>query len=94
MKVVINVCFGGFRLSDQALQAYAARKGLCASEVSRYDPGPRHDPDIVEVVETLGQAAGGPDSEFKVVEIPDNVNYTIEDYDGWEHIAEVHRTWS
>jgi len=28
-----------------------------------------------------------------VLEIPDDVEFTIEDYDGSEHIAETHRTW-
>jgi hypothetical protein len=28
-----------------------------------------------------------------VVEIPDDVNWQVEEYDGMEHIAEKHRTW-
>jgi len=28
-----------------------------------------------------------------IVEIPDDVEYTIEEYDGNEHVAEAHRTW-
>lgn len=30
---------------------------------------------------------------LRVVEIPDDVNWYIENYDGLEHVAEVHRTW-
>jgi hypothetical protein len=30
---------------------------------------------------------------LEIVEIPDDVEYTIEEYDGLEHIAEKHRTW-
>jgi len=32
-------------------------------------------------------------SDLKVVEIPDGVNWYIEEYDGLEHVAERHRTW-
>lgn len=51
-------------------------------------------PDVIAVVEELGEEANGPYSKLKIVEIPDDVAWTIEDYDGKEWIAEVHRTWS
>lgn len=54
----------------------------------------RTHPMIVRVVEELGQAADGPFAELSVVEIPDGVEYSIEEYDGREHIAEEHRTWA
>ena len=54
----------------------------------------RHDPVLVQVVEQLGDVAAGRHAELRVVEIPDDVEYCIEEYDGMEHIAEVHRTWS
>ena len=53
----------------------------------------RNDPVLVQVVEELGDKANGNYAELKVVEIPDDVEYFIEEYDGLEHIAEVHRTW-
>jgi hypothetical protein len=53
----------------------------------------RNDPDFVRVVEELGPAANGKFSELKIVEIPDDVDWTIMDYDGVEWVAEVHRTW-
>jgi hypothetical protein len=54
----------------------------------------RTDPDLIAVVELLGKAANGKHAELSVVEIPDDVEWEIEEYDGNEHIAEVHRTWS
>ena len=54
----------------------------------------RTDPTMIQVVEELGAKANGHFAELKIVEIPDGVDYTIEDYDGLEHVAEVHRTWS
>ena len=33
-------------------------------------------------------------AQLKIVEIPDDVKWIVEEYDGIELIAEVHRTWS
>ena len=54
----------------------------------------RHDPHLVATVEQIGKAADGRSAHLKVVEIPDGVDYVIEEYDGSEHVAEKHRTWS
>lgn len=56
----------------------------------------RNDPDLVEVVETLGEKAGqGKYIKLKVVEIPDDVEWYIDNREqgGGEFIAEEHRTW-
>ena len=53
----------------------------------------RNDENLVKVVETLGSAANGNYSRLKVVEIPDGVDWMLQEYDGSEWIAEVHRTW-
>lgn len=55
---------------------------------------PRDDADLIAVIEELGDEASGQCAKLRVVDIPDGVQYEIEDYDGYEHIAEVHRTWS
>jgi hypothetical protein len=48
---------------------------------------------LVQIVEELGEKANGFAAELKVVEIPEDVEYTVEEYDGIEWVAEVHRTW-
>ena len=53
----------------------------------------RTHPLVIRVIEELGEAANGRCAELKVVEIPDNVEYYIDEYDGIEHVAEKHRTW-
>jgi hypothetical protein len=53
----------------------------------------RDDPDLVAVVEELGNRADGRHAELKVVDIPDDVNWYVEEYDGLEWVAERHRTW-
>ena len=93
MKVVINRCFGGFGLSDEAMQLYAAKKGIKLEGFYDWEIS-RNDPVLVEVVEHLGEAANDWATDLKVVEIPEDVDWYVEDYDGVEHIAERHRTWS
>ena len=54
---------------------------------------PRNDPVLVAVVEELGSKANGFCASLKVVEIPENVDWYVEEYDGNEWVAEKHRTW-
>ncbi len=57
-------------------------------------PENRADPLLVQVVEELGEAANGACAKLKVVEIPDGVDYEVDEYDGFESIHEKHRSWS
>lgn len=53
----------------------------------------RGDPILVDVVERLGEEANTRHSKLKIVEIPDGVDFEIDEYDGMESIHERHRTW-
>jgi hypothetical protein len=86
-KIVINRCYGGFSLSDQACAE------LDCSQYAYCEDDKRNDPKLVECVERLGKAASGAIADLEVVEIPDGVEWTIEEYDGSEWVAEKHRTW-
>ena len=90
MKVVINDCYGGFGLTEIALAEYKDRKGITDPNFYYYDI-PRDCPVLVEMVER-GDVEGTY-AELKVVEIPDDVDWYIAEYDGMEHVAERHRTW-
>jgi hypothetical protein len=50
-------------------------------------------PVLVEVVERLGDRANTKYSELKVVEVPADVEWEIEEYDGVEAVEEKHRSW-
>lgn len=67
------------------------------SEQTLYDRDiPRNDPVLIQVVEELGAKANGAYASLKIVELPDNMvgKWHIDEYDGYEHVAENHRTWS
>lgn len=53
----------------------------------------REHPLLIKVVEELGDKASGRFSELKIVEIPKDVSYEIDEYDGLETIHEIHRSW-
>jgi hypothetical protein len=53
----------------------------------------RDDPALVRVVEEMGGKANGMCADLEVVEIPGDVEWEIDEYDGLEHVAEAHRTW-
>jgi translation initiation factor 2 alpha subunit (eIF-2alpha) len=139
MKVVVNKCYGGFSLSDKAVEMVMKRKGLECFRYKqtkyRYKDGvneyircetfddsdrfthyltedlgektnklpngtywndrhlDRDDTDLVAVVEELGEEANGRFAKLKVIEIPDDIEWTIDEYDGVETIHEVHRSW-
>jgi hypothetical protein len=53
----------------------------------------RTDAILLEVVDELGTEANGQCAKIKIIEIPDDVEWEISEYDGIEHVAEKHRTW-
>lgn len=48
---------------------------------------------LIDAVEQLGDEANNFASELKVVEIPDGIDYEIDEYDGIESVHEKHRSW-
>lgn len=88
MKVVINACYGGFGLSTEA----KIFMGI-DDNVETYTKEFRTSVVLINCVETLEERANGKHAELVIVEVPDNVNWHVKDYDGIEHIAEHHRTW-
>lgn len=140
-RIVINSCYGGFGLSNEAILRYLELSGIPVwNEVQssiipfKYwlvPPGPervsdpsaedwhnmtmqerqahnqkydtqifndrdvaRDDPFLVKVVEEMGKQASGSHAELKIVEVPGDVDWIIEEYDGNEWVAEKHRKWS
>ena len=105
MKIVINKCFGGFRLSQKALQELQKCNDKLVDESDGsgifHDSGElyasedleRNNPDLIRIIEQLGSEANGYSAELTIVEIPDNVKWVIMEYDGQEWVAEQHRCY-
>lgn len=93
MKVVINTCFGGFSLSAVAVARLKALGHATADHGFSYSHVERDHPDLVQLVEELGHAAAGDCSKLKIVEVPDDVDWEIDEYDGLERVVESHRSW-
>ena len=92
-KIVINKCHGGFGLSDAAMRRYAEIKNIedvdsiCTYDICRADPA------LIQVVEELGVKSFDKYAELHIVEIPEDVSWNVQEYDGLEWVAEKHRTW-
>lgn len=84
-KVVINRCFGGFGLSKKALNLLKQKKGT-QGELYPWDIC-RWDPDLVSVVEELGEEANDSCAELVIVEVPMGKKFIIDEYDGSERIS-------
>ena len=77
-KVVINNNFGGFRLPGEL-------QGLGPTYDDDWD---RTCPILIAAVENANYCG-----DLCIVNVPDEVHWYIEEYDGLEYVAEVHRTW-
>ena len=74
---------------DKRTGNYYASNALCWS----YRDIERNDPLLVQVVEELGEKVNSRYSLLSIVDIPDDIEWTIDEYDGSEWVAEKHRTW-
>ncbi len=79
--------------ADMTIQERQAHNQAYSKQVFYDREVPRDDPFLVRTVLELGKMANGRCAELKVVEIPEDVDWIIEEYDGLEWIAERHRTW-
>jgi hypothetical protein len=91
-RIVINDCFGGYGLSEDALEEYKRMACIDDPEFTDQDID-RDDPYLVRLVEEWGERAEDNFAQLKIVDIPADVDWIIQEYDGHEWIAEKHRTW-
>ena len=103
-KVVINCCYGGFELSQLALdmlyksypdmvEVYKDYRGN--ERMYLKDEVARHDKRLIEVVETLGSEDASGDCAKLVIETIYNPVYRVSEYDGYEsiHTQDMDEGW-
>lgn len=49
--------------------------------------------DVIKIVKKLGTKANGTHAKLEIIEIPDNIKWEIDNYDGMESVHEKHRSW-
>jgi hypothetical protein len=101
-KVVYNGCFGGFGLSNEAMDRMVELGYDGLKPNPEYIPNsksmfhsqkyygdydiPRHDPILVQVIEELGEKADGMCAKLAIAEV--SGPYRIDEYDGSERVVE------
>ena len=101
MKIVINTCFGGFAVTravykdldikwDEYGDPVNEDFGIEDENIYAY----RADPRLIAAIEKRGVEKAGENARLKIVDIPKNTSWHIHEYDGAEHVAEGHKTWS
>ena len=84
-KIVINRSYGGFGLSDEAKKLL--KEKMTEEEIRELHwYTNRNNQILVNVVESSGEGANGISSCLEIVEIPDEYDWIIEEYDGYESI--------
>lgn len=87
VEIMVNTCYGGFGLSEAAMDEY--RKRCPGNENVDYYDIDRHDPVMVQILKQMGEAAFGAFSRIKLKKIPVQYldHYSISEYDGLEHVV-------
>lgn len=101
MKIAINKCFGGFGLSKELYEELGIKwdnygyldnddLGITSDNYLAY----RSDQRLIAAIEKIGEdRASGKMAKVRIVDIPDGIEWELDEYDGIESIHEVHRSW-
>ncbi len=104
IEIVINGHYGAFSLSEAGVMHYAQLAGIRLTNdkgVYHNEHGDvfwsenieRNDQCLVQTIYDLGKKANGPCCHLKVVQVPEDVDWIIQQLDGVEWVAERGRTW-
>jgi hypothetical protein len=101
MKIVINNTYGGFSVSEKVYSelgleydgyGYLRNEDFNINSENSYEF--RTDKKLISAIEKIGvKKSSGECAELKIIEIPDGIEWMIDEYDGMESVHEKHRTW-
>lgn len=99
MKIVINTCHGGFNLSQKVIDELGLNYSCPDNEDFNIESDNynayRSDPRLITAIEKIGlKNSNGDFAKLKIIEIPDDIDWEIDEYDGVETVHEKHRSWS
>ena len=105
-QILINTCYGGFGVSNEAIELWFSKKGLpMRIETTEYGDKiyyhgddmiwswsmDRDDPTLIEIFNEIGsERTSGNYADLVLVELPEFCQYRMGEYDGKEWIEE---TW-
>lgn len=101
MKIVINKCYGGLSLTKAVFEELGIEwdgygylsnddMGIKSENYNAY----RADQRLISAVEKVGvDGSSGSCAKLRIVDIPDGVEWEIDEYDGYESVHEKHRSW-
>ena len=101
MKVAINKCWGGFGVSKEVYKELGIKwdgygyignddLGIKNDDYNAF----RSDPKFISALEKVGKdRCSGNLAKVVIIEIPDGIEFEIDNYDGQESIHEKHRSW-
>ena len=100
IEIVINADYGGFEVSKAVYDELGIKwdgYGFIRNEnlgiKSKNPDAYRADKRLIDAIKKIGLQASNRVSSLKIVKIPADVDWQIEEYDGLEWISEKHRTW-
>jgi hypothetical protein len=95
-KVLVNTCFGGFGLTQAVYEKLGMQDidneafGIVSDNRYAY----RAAPALIDAVIAVGlEASASHYAKLAIREIPDDIEWEIDDCDGAETILEVGRSW-
>ena len=101
MKIVLNKCYGGFSLT----KAVFAELGLDYDDFGYLDNDDfnivsdnylayRAEPKLIAAIEKIGlKDSTGVLASLEIVNIPDDIDWFIDEYNGIETVHEEHQSW-
>ena len=101
MKIAVNKCYGSFGVNEAVFNelgiewdGYGELHNEDFGIERNYKLAYRNHPRLIAAIEKVGEkGASGQWAKIQITDIPDNIDWEIKSYNGYEIVAEKHRSW-